>query len=45
MAHKNMDPIKESLLDIAIVTMQFNITRDMQDLEPALQSNIQALLA
>ena len=45
MAHKNMYPIEESLLDIATVTMQFNITRDMQDLEPALQSNIQALLA
>ena len=45
MAHKNMYPIEESLLDIATVTMQFNITRDIQDLEPALQSNIQALLA
>lgn len=45
MAHKNMYPIEESLLDIATVTMQFNITRDMQDLEPAFQANIQALLA
>jgi len=44
MDRKNMYPIKESLLDIATINMQCNITKDMQDLEPAFQSNIQALL-
>ena len=42
---KNMYPIEESLLDIATVNMQFNIARDMQDIEPAFQSNIETLLA
>jgi hypothetical protein len=45
MDNKNMYLIKDPLLDIATVTMQFNITKDMQDLEPAFQPNIQALLA
>jgi hypothetical protein len=45
MDNKNMYPIKDHLLDIATITMQFNITKDMQDLEPAFQRNIQALLA
>jgi len=45
MDKKNMYPIEESLLDIATINMQFNITKDMQDLEPAFQPNIQALLA
>ena len=45
MDKKNMYPIEKSLLDIATTNMQFNIAKDMQDLEPAFQSNIQALLA
>jgi hypothetical protein len=45
MDKKNMYPIEESLLDIATTNMQFNIAKDMQDLEPAFQPNIQALLA
>ena len=45
MDKKNMYPIEESLLDIATTNMQFNIAKDMQDLEPAFQSNIQTLLA
>ena len=45
MDKKNMYPIEKSLLDIATITMQFNITKDMQDLEPAFQLNIQTLLA
>ena len=45
MDKKNMYPIEQSLLDIATITMQFNITKDMQDLEPAFQSDIQTLLA
>jgi hypothetical protein len=45
MDRKDMYPIDQDLLDIATITMHFNITRDMQDLEPAFQANIQALLA
>ena len=45
MDKQNMYPIEESLLDIATVNMQFNIAKDLQDLEPACQSNIQTLLA
>jgi len=37
--------IDKSLLDIAKVNMQFNISRDMQELEPSFQSNIQTLIA
>jgi len=44
MAQKNKYPIEETLLDIATINMQFNITKDMQDIEPAFQANIQALL-
>ena len=45
MDRKDMYSIDQDLLDIATITMHFNITRDMQDLEPAFQANIQALLA
>ena len=45
MGEKNMYKIDKTLLDIATVTMQFNIARDIQELEPAFQANIQALLA
>jgi len=45
MDKKTMYPIEESLLDIATTNMQFNITKDMQNLESAFQSNIQTLLA
>ena len=45
MDKKNMYPIEESLLDIATTNMQCNIAKDMQNLEPAFQSNIQTLLA
>ena len=45
MDHKNMYPIEESLLDLAITNMQFNIAKDMQNLDSAFQSNIQTLLA
>ena len=37
--------VDQSLLDIATTNMQFNIARDMQNLEPETRSNIQALLA
>jgi predicted DNA-binding transcriptional regulator AlpA len=43
--NKKLYIIEESLLDIAMVNMQFNIAKDMQNLEPAFQTNIQALFA
>ncbi len=42
---KGMYKIEPSLLEIAKAAMQFNIARDLQDLEPAFQSNIQTLFA
>ncbi len=45
MDKKNMYPIEESLLDLATTNMQFNIAKDMQNLESAFQSNTQSLLA
>ena len=45
MAGKKMYRVDKSLLDIATVNMQLNIARDIQDLEPGFQSNIQTLLA
>ena len=42
---KKMYTVESSLLEIATATMQFNIARDMQDLEPAFQSDIQTLFA
>ena len=41
---KKMYRVDKSLLDIATVNMQFNIARDIQELEPAFQSNVQTLL-
>jgi len=42
---KNLYPLEGSLLDIATTNMQLNIAKNLQDLEPAYQSNIQTLLA
>ena len=42
---RDMYRIEQSLLDIATVNMQLNITRELQDLEPSFQSNLNALLA
>jgi predicted DNA-binding transcriptional regulator AlpA len=45
MEKENKYPIEESLFDIAETNMQFNIAKDMQDLEPAFRLNIEGLLA
>ncbi len=45
MDNKDMYQIEESLLDLATTNMQFNIAKDMQNLDSAFQSNIQTLLA
>lgn len=44
MEKENKYSVEESLFDIAETNMQFNIAKDMQDLEPAFQLNIQGLL-
>jgi len=42
---KNMYTVDKTLLEIATVNMRINIARDVKELEPAFQSNIQTLLA
>ena len=45
MDRENMYQIEESIFDIAETNMQFNIAKELEDLEPGFQIDVQGLLA